>query len=262
MLQMPAPSPTAKPTPSPTQTQNNTPEGRKSTTPNLTPQKDWPKPVDDTHPYTFVLVDLLEYRPKGHDSDVRWDIEGWHGGGFNSVWFKSEGVRNTTVKDDYDLDFQLLYGRFVRRYYDFQVGVRVQAQKSLGRNVARPQAVFALQGLAPYNYDIEAEMFISHKGDVSGRFKATKDVLITQRLILQPRFEANLAIQKVERFTTGRGLNNLELGFRLRYEIQRKFAPYVGISFERSFFSTADLVRQEGDNPRQVRFVTGVRVFY
>jgi len=88
-------------------------------------------------------------------------------------------------------------------------------------SVARPQAVIALQGLVPYNYEIEAEMFISHKGDVSGRFKATKDLLITQRLILQPRFETILAIQKVERFTTGRGLNNLELGLRLRYEIQR-----------------------------------------
>jgi len=247
--------------PSTTQTQKNTPEGRNRTTPNLSPQNGWPKPVDDTHPYTFVLVDVLEYRPKGHDSDIRWDIEGWRGGDFNRVWFKSEGVRNT-IKADYDIDFQLLYGRFVRRSYDFQVGVRLQAQKSLGRNVARPQAVIALQGLVPYNYDIEAEMFISHKGDVSGRFKATNDLLITQRLILQPRFETNLAIQKVERFTTGRGLNDLELGFRLRYEIQRKFAPYVGVSFERSFFSTADLVRQEGDDPRQVRLVMGVRVFY
>jgi copper resistance protein B len=270
-MPMPSPSPslspmqmpTPVPMPSPTQPPRNIPEGQKRTTPNLSPQKDWPKPVDDTHPYTFVLVDLLEYRPKGHDSDIRWDIEGWRGGGgFNRVWFKSEGVRNTTSKEDYDIDFQLLYGRFVRRYYDFQVGVRLQAQKSLGRNVARPQAVIALEGLAPYNYEIEAEMFISHKGDVSGRFKATKDLLITQRLILQPRFETNLAIQKVERFTTGRGLNNLELGFRLRYEIQRKFAPYVGISLERSFFSTADFVQQEGDNPRQVRFVMGVRVFY
>ena len=129
-------------------------------------------------------------------------------------------------------------------------------------SVARPQAVIALQGLVPYNYEIEAEMFISHKGDVSGRFKATKDLLITQRLILQPRFETILAIQKVERFTTGRGLNDLELGFRLRYEIQRKFAPYVGVSFERSFFGTADLLQQEGNNPRQVRFVIGVRAFY
>lgn len=236
--------------------------GQDPTQSNLSPQQDWPSPVEDMERFTFVLADVLEYRPKERESDFRWDIEGWHGGDYNRLWFKSEGERNTAFKADYDIDFQLLYGRFVWKYYDFQAGLRAETQTFRGRNVTRAHAVIGLEGLALYRYEIESALFISHNGDVSARFTITKNYLVTQRLVLQPRFESNAAIQRVEKFTTGRGLNNIEAGLRLRYEIKREFAPYVGVSFDRSFFGTADLVRQEGGDPRQVRFAAGVRMWY
>lgn len=225
------------------------------------PPKDWPDPVEHDKRRTFVLGDVFEYRPSGQDSDFRWDAEGWHGGDFNRLWFKSEGERNTALKADYDIDFQLLYGRFVKRYYDFQVGARVETQSFQGRNVTRAHAVIGFEGLVPYRYDIESLLFISQNGDISVRFTFTRDFQITQRLILQPRFETAAAAQTVERFTTGRGLNNIEAGLRLRYEIRREFAPYFGVSFDRSFFGTADRVRQDGGDPSQIRFVAGVRMW-
>ncbi|MFY9271106.1 MAG: copper resistance protein B [Candidatus Manganitrophaceae bacterium] len=244
------------------QTAQNGSDGQKRTQSNLSPPKDWPRPVDDTERFTFVLADLLEFRPRGLESDFRWDIEGWYGGDYHRLWFKSEGERNTAFKADYDIDFQLLYGRFIRRYYDFQAGVRTEAQEFQGRNVMRVQAVIGLEGLAPYRYEVESALFISHNGDLSARFTITKNYLLTQRLIFQPRFETHAAIQRVERFTTDRGLNNTELGFRLRYEIRREFAPYIGISIDRSFSGTADLVRREGGDPSQVRFAAGVRTWF
>lgn len=225
------------------------------------PPKDWPPPVDDRMRNTFVLTDILEYRPKGKDSDFRWDIEGWHGGDINKLWFKSEGERNTALKADYDIDVQLLYGRFLRKYYDFQVGLRGETQTYQGRNVTRAHAVFGIEGLVPYNYEVETAMFISQNGDVSGRLSLTKDFLLSQRWIVQSRFETSLAAQQVERFTTGRGLNNIEFGVRVRYEFSRKFALYAGVSFDRSFFGTATMVRQEGGDPSQIRFVIGLRIW-
>ena len=225
------------------------------------PPKDWPRPVDDRKPETFVLVDVLEYRPKAEKSDYRWDVEGWHGGDINKLWFKSEGERNTALKADYDIDGQLLYGRFLRKYYDFQIGLRGETQTYQGRNVSRAQAVIGVEGLVPYNYELETAMFISQNGHVSGRFTLTKDFLLSQRWIVQSRFETSLAAQRVDRFTTGRGLNNIECGFRVRYEVSRKFAPYLGVSFDRSFFGTAAMVRQEGGDPSQIRFVLGVRMW-
>lgn len=235
--------------------------GQTSTPENLEIPKDWPSPVDDRKRDTFVLLDVLEYRPKPGDSDYRWDVEGWRGGDFNKLWFKSEGERNTALKADYDIDAQLLYGRFLRKYYDFQVGLRAETQTYQGRNVTRAHAVIGVEGLVPYNYEVEAALFISQSGDVSGRFSLTKDFRMTQRWVVQSRFETNVAAQRVERFTTGRGLNNIEYGLRVRYEISRKFAPYAGVSFDRAFFGTADLVRQDGGDPSQIRFVVGVRMW-
>lgn len=259
-------TPTPTPTPNailiPTRTdQSNQNGGQGSGQGNLSPGKDWPNPVDDKMPHTSVLADVLEYRPARDGGDFRWDIVGWRGGDYNRLWFKSEGERNTALKAEYDIDLQVLYGRFVRKYYDFQVGLRVETQSFRGANVTRPHVVIGLDGLVPYRYELESAMFISHQGHVSGRVTFTRDYLVTQRWILQGRFEANAAAQRVERFTTGRGLNNIEAGLRLRYEIRRKFGHYVGISYDRSFFGTADLVRQDGGDPRQLRFVAGVRVW-
>ena len=240
--------------------------GQEGVRPTVSLRRNWPAPVNDQEHRLFTLIDVLEYRPRtggsqGQD-DYRWDIEGWYGGDYNRLWFKSEGQKDTAFKADYDVDVQLLYGRFIRKYYDFQVGPRVETQTFRGRNVTRGLGVIGIEGLVPYNYDFESSLFIDQNGAVSARLSFTKDLLITQRLILQTRFETNAAIQRVEEFTTGSGLNNLEFGGRLRYEIRREFAPYVGISLDRSFGETATLVRQEGGNPSQVRFVVGVRAWF
>lgn len=239
---------------------------RSQTQANLAAQKDWPSPVNDRERRLFTLIDVLEYRPRtagdGGNSDYRWDIEGWYGGDNNRLWFKSEGQQDTAFKADYDIDFQLLYGRFLWKHYDIQVGGRMETQSFRGGNVTRGLGVIGLQGLVPYNYEFESALFIDQSGAVSARLSYTKDFLLTQRLILQGRFQTNLAIQRVEEFTTGSGLNNLEFGVRLRYEIRRKFAPYVGLSFDRSFGETATLVRQQGGDPSQIRFVVGLRAWF
>ena len=231
------------------------------TAPNLAPEHDWPEPVSDRERRTYLLADVLEYRPGEGADDFRWDAEGWYGGDYDRLWFKSEGEQNTAFKADYDIDLQLLYGRFVWKYYDFQIGVRLETQTFGDENVTRGLAVVGLEGLIPYGYDLESALFVDHDANISARISATKDWLLTQRLILQPRAETNAAVQRVERFTTGAGLNNLELGIRLRYEIWRKFGPYLGLSLDWSFFDTADLVRQEGGDPSQARVVAGVRVW-
>lgn len=237
-----------------------------TTLPNLSPGGDWPSPVDDAERRTMVLVDVLEYRPQtrstGSQSDYRWDIEGWYGGDYNRVWFKTEGQRNTAFKADYDVDFQLLYGRFIQKYYDFQIGGRVETQTFRGANVTRGLAVIGIEGLVPYSYQIEPSLFIDQNGAVSARLAATKDLLMTQRLILQIRLETNAALQRVEEFTTGSGLNNVEFGVRLRYDIRRGFSPYVGVSLDRSFGETATFIRQEGGSPSQVRFAVGLRMWF
>lgn len=264
---MDTPKPIITPSPAPMQIEmpspSPTPLAEQQTLPNLKPDKDFGEPVADNERYGSIFFDVLEFRPgKGGDSDFRWDIEGGYGTDKNRFFYKSEGERNTAFKADYDIDLQLLYSRMISPYFNFQTGVRFETQTFRGANVTRPQVVVGFEGLAPYFIELESGIFIDPKGNVSGRLSLTKDILFTNRLIMQTRFETNAAIQRVERFTTGKGLNNIELGFRFRYEIRRKFAPYLGVSFDRSFFETANLVRQEGGDPSQIRLTAGVRMFF
>jgi copper resistance protein B len=258
--------------------------GERPVPPGYWPGAGWPSPVDDDTNNLYVLFDILEYRPTnllrsapgnsgqaGSNSNAGgenenpsywWDMEGWYGGDYNRLWFKSEGQQDSAFKADYDIDFQLLYGRFIRKYYDFQIGGRVEAQTYRGASVARGLLTIGIEGLVPYDYDIEALAFVAQNGAVSARVTLTKDLLLTQQLIVQLRIEGNAAIQRVPSFTVGSGFNELELGFRVRYEFWREFAPYVGFSYGKSFGETAAFVSEQGGNPEQLRLVSGLRLWF
>ena len=262
--------PTPPPSPSPMEMQKPRPAVQPSavlsasptpkelrTLPNVSRKKDFPSPIADNETYGSTQFDLFEYNSRA----FVWDIVGWRGKDKNRLWYKTEGRQGSRATGG-EADVQALYGRLISPYYDLQLGVRYQHQRDRGGGASRFFAVIGVQGLAPYRYDIEPSLFISHRGDVSARFTATKDVLINQRAILQPRIEANAAVQKVEKFGVGSGLNDVSLGLRLRYEIRREFAPYLGISWSRSFGGSADFVRREGENPSRFSVVSGLRIWF
>lgn len=253
-MPMPSPSP-SKSIPSPSGGETQT------TLPNVAARKDFPEPVADNEIYSFVLFDLLEYESNGGAGNLRWDMVGWRGTDYNRFWFKSEGRQSFGSKTG-EIELQALYGRLIAPFYDLQIGLRVDNRWRRGRNASRVLAVVGLQGLAPYRFEIEPALFISYKGDVSARLTATKDFLLTQKAVLQGRFETNVAAQKVEKFGIGSGLNDVGLGLRLRYEIRREFAPYIGVSWRKSFGQTADLARLEGEATNRISIVGGARMWF
>lgn len=225
-------------------------------------QHGWPKPVADQMMFGFLLLDRIEYGFGSGADRFRWDIQGWYGGDYNRFWFKSEGEQATGQGKPGEGEFQGLYSRLIAPFWDFQVGVRHDRNWGPGSDLNRTFAVIGLQGLAPYWFEIEPALFISEDGDVSARLTASTDLLLTQRLILQPRFDLNAAVQSAPKFGVEEGFNDVELGLRLRYEVHRQFAPYVGISWLRRLGETADLSRRNGDGSQDFRVVLGVRAWF
>lgn len=211
--------------------------------------------------YSKTIIDLFEYNFGGSEDRVRWDIQRWQGGDYHRWWFKTEGERNVH-NGDYDVEFQLLKSKLTHAYTEFQYGLSLQMQGHDGSTVARPQLVAGFQSLMPYKYELETALFLDAHGNISGSLTAEKDLSISQKLILQPRLEAEAALQQVQRFGVGSGLNNLSFGLRLRYEIRREFAPYIGVTYEKAFGETASFVEQNGGDPSQWRFVAGVRMWF
>ena len=226
--------------------------------------KPLPGPVMDSMAYSFSLFELLEYRANSSGSDTfSWDFIGWYGGDFNRLWVKSEGSQDLNAGNDGTADLQLLYGRLIAPFWDLQAGIRTKFNlgSSLDGNT-RTYAVIGLQGIAPGNFDFEPAIYISDSGEVSAELTASYDLYLTQRLILQPRFQGEISFQSDDRFGTGEGVTETDIGLRLRYEIAREIAPYVGVSWLRNYGQTGRLARQQGESSDAVAFVAGIRIWF
>lgn len=232
-----------------------------SVLPETVPDKTWPSPVEPQLSW-YLLADQLEHRWHNGKNLFRWDMEGWVGGDYNRIWLRTEGEQRVRKGTGGEAETQLLYSRLVAPFWEFQVGVRHQRLYGPGPDRSRTFASLGFEGLAPYYFDLEPFLFISDRGDVSARMAATTDLLFTQRLILQPRLEINAAAQDVKKFGIGAGVNNVELGLRLRYELRREFAPYVGVSWVRKVGETAGIARREGEAVDNFSVVLGVRLWF
>lgn len=207
--------------------------------------------------HAFLQVEQFEYRFQDGDDQFVWDAEGWYGGDTEKVWFKTEGEQPIGGRLE-EAEIQLLYSRLISDFFDVQAGLR----HDIAPEPERTFAVLGLHGLAPYFFEVDAAAFLSNKGELSARLKAEYELLLTQRLILQPSVEANFSGTSVEERGIGSGLTDIEAGLRLRYEFIREFAPYIGINWERLVGRTADLARDEGENTNVVSFVAGVRFWF
>ena len=207
--------------------------------------------------HSMVMFNLAEFQARKGGDGFRWDGEGWFGGDINRAVVKTEGEGAFRSGVD-SAEVQLLYSRALDPYWNLQGGVRYDFKP----NPSRTYATIGIEGLAPYWFEVEGALFLSNKGDVLARAEGYYDQRITQRLILQPRVELNLAAQNVPENRIGSGLSNAELGLRLRYEIKREFAPYIGVSYDRKFGDTARFARADSGRASATSLVLGIRTWF
>ncbi|PWG01966.1 copper resistance protein B [Sphingosinicella humi] len=205
----------------------------------------------------MVLADQLEYRAQEGRDGYKWDIQGWYGGDYDKLWLKSEGEGEFGHSPE-QAEVQALYSRALDPWFNLQAGIRHDFRP----NSDRTHLVVGIQGLAPYWFEVDGQLFLSNKGDVTARFEAEYDQRITNKLILQPLVEFDLAAQDIPELGIGSGLSSAEIGARLRYEFVPEFAPYVGVEYERSFGDTARFARAAGEDVGGWSFLVGLRSWF
>jgi copper resistance protein B len=214
------------------------------------------QPVMDQGIFAHAIFNQLEGRWNGSNPEFRWDGQGWIGTDYDKLWIKSEGTLSKGALDDGQQQF--LYGRAVTTYFDLQGGLR----SDLDSRPTRNWAAFGIQGLAPYFFDLDVTGFVSGEGHLAAKLEASYDLLLTQRLILQPQIELNLYSKADRARLVGAGFSDIDTGLRLRYEFSRKFAPYIGVVYQGKFGQTANFARQAGESTSDVRFAFGIRVWF
>ena len=202
---------------------------------------------------SLLLIDRLEHWDDRNGNGQAWEATGWIGGNIHRLWLRSDGERSGSRTESSSLE--ALYGRSVSPWWDVLVGVR----QDFSPADSRTWAAIGIQGLAPYKFESSATLYLGFGGQVLAKAEVEYEVLLTNRLILQPVVEATLAAKDEPEYGIGRGLNRVETGLRLRYEFSRRFAPYIGISHERNFGDAADAA---GDRARDTRWVAGVRMWF
>ncbi len=202
--------------------------------------------------------DEFEGRTNGSDNEFRWDGEAWAGTDMNKLWLKSEGFVNSGVISDGDQE--ALYDRPIprMRYFDAQAGVRAD----LDSGPKRVWGAVGIEGLAPHFFEFEPTFYFRDGGHLAARIQGSYDLLLTQRLIVQPQLEMNFYSKQDPARGIGTGLSDIDTGIRLRYELSRKFAPYFGFAYDGTFGSTATFARQAKGSVANPRFVFGIRFWY
>lgn len=210
------------------------------------------------HGESLNFLVLGERFERTDDDTVDWKLQGWLGYDRDKLWLKTEGAQATEGNAEDHSEVQLLYSRAVAPYWDLQAGLR---RDDIGAQ-ERSYGVLGILGLAPYWFEVDAAAFISEQGDVSLRAEAEYELRFTQRLVLQPRLELNYSFADDPALALGKGVSEAAFGLRLRYELRREVAPYVGLTWTQAFGGTADLLRAAGQEPDEMRLVAGLRFWY
>ena len=213
--------------------------------------------VHDNAVHSYWLLDRLEAWDADEDgTGIGWEALAWVGTDLNRLWLRSEGEHVDDALESGDIE--VLYGRAIAPWWDLVAGVR----HDFGEGPSQTFAAIGVMGLAPYEFEVEATGYVGQSGQTAARFDAEYETLFTNRLILQWLAEAEFHGKDDPRRGIGSGLGTVELGARLRYEIRREFAPYVGVVWERAYGNTADLRRDEFEDIEDTRVVAGVRIWF
>ncbi len=212
--------------------------------------------LQDNALHAFVLFDQLEWQAIETGGGLNWDAKGWLGRDRDRLWFRTEGHADDGRLGD--AEAHLLYGRAVARWWEVVVGLRQDVRPGPSQS----WLAFGVQGLAAYWFDIEATVYLSNAGQTAARLEAEYELLLTNRLVLQPLIEVDLYGKSNAARGIGAGVSDVDVGLRMRYEFRREFAPYVGVTWTRTFGKTTDFAEAAGETAAGLRFVAGLRLWY
>ncbi|NMT64358.1 copper resistance protein B [Marinobacter orientalis] len=225
------------------------------------PPAHFPDPVPDDQLFAFVLFDQLEYRVTDDDQpdQLGWEIQGWAGGDLNRFWWKTEGESVFDGPNEGESETDLLYSRLIAPFWNVQTGVQYANEWNPDEYDDRWSYVLALQGMAPFQFELDHSLYVSEDGDVTFSVEGEYDLRITQRLVFQPRAGLAFAAQDIPERNIGSGMTGADLDLRLRYEVKREFAPYIGVRYHFLTGETEDIAAAAGDRTEQWYALAGFR---
>lgn len=216
-------------------------------------------PEMDAMPVASLSVDQLEQRFDGGEQHLAWEVEGWYGNDLHRLVLQNRGERDENGRER-SSETLLLYRRMASEFFDWQVGLRHDDQAEPGhKGPKRSYAVLGFTGLAPQWIELDTKLFVSERGDPSLRIESEYELRLSQRWVLEPKLEYQLALADDRALGVGAGGSELEVGLRLHYRINPQFSPYVGYQWAKTYGRSGDLTRAAGEDDEEGAWVVGLR---
>jgi copper resistance protein B len=210
---------------------------------------------DDPLLYLFK-ADQLEVRDGDEENAAAFEGHFWVGRDLDKFWIKSE--IEATEDETESAEWQLLYSRAIDPNWDLQVGLRADVDPEPERN----WLAVGFYGVAPYWFEVDSALFVEEDGQVNLRFEAEYELMLTRKWVLAPEIELDWYSDDDEDLAIASGLAELEAGIRLRYEVTRQFAPYIGVNYESLLGDTRDLARDRDAETSDTQLVAGLRFWF
>jgi len=212
--------------------------------------------MDDRKKFGKVMLDRLEWRDADEGSEYAWEAKAWYGGDFHKLWLEAEGERSddTTHHSRLEIGWQ----RIVTAWWNVRAGLRNDG----GEGPSRQWLGAGFEGLAPGFIETEATIYLGEDGRSALRLKFERDFLFSQRLVLQPELELDAYGKDDPEKLIGAGISEINFGLRLRYEIRREIAPYLGIAWSWRLGDTADFAEAAGEDDSEFTALAGLRIWF
>jgi len=212
--------------------------------------------MEDDPLETKLMLDKFEVGRADGNNIQAWEGGVWMGKDLNKLWLKSDGER--VAGETEGTETRLLYSRAIDPFWDVQAGLRHDTSGDSKRNYV----TFGIQGLAPYYFETDANVSIAKNGQVKLNTSFEYEMMLTQKLVLSPEIELNAYTKDDKAMGVAAGFSDVEAGLRLRYEVIREFAPYIGVNWTKKLGNTADMANDEGEQTSETSVVLGVRAWY
>ena len=137
-----------------------------------------------------LQLEELEYR-RGDEDEKQfvWNGDAFVGTDDLKLRWLSEAEYDRDARKFEKLENRLVLQTPISTFFDIKGGVRADTPKGQDRWYG----VLGVTGLAPQWFEVDVDFFVSETGDTSARLDIEYELLITNRLILTPSADINIA---------------------------------------------------------------------
>lgn len=214
--------------------------------------------------YTRVKLDNKWIKNSEGEGGLQSENELRIGTDENKLFIKLKADKQESRATEYAV--QALYSRNISDFWDAQAGLRYRQeslwQPNTGQDIEHVDAVFGFHGLAPYFFETNTHLYLGEDDFIGLELETERDLLLTQKLILQPYVEVDLILKDKAANAKKTGISHAAFGLETRYEINKKIMPYLDIAYEYSKGNEKTSWQDASDSEQGGRYGIGLRMMF